>query len=163
MPKIRHELQEGDEEDRETAAKETKTMAEAGWERTQESVDETFGPGTYEKKEQPSGPAGGDGAPSGEPQFAEFSDEPPIPQRFAEETAGPADEVMAQWMEEVRDLLAEAGSLQAFSERLDELYPDLDPEALSEVLGDGMAASRAGGRLEVMEGEATLTPSEDES
>ena len=159
MPTIRHELEEEDEEDRETAAKETKTMAQAGWERTQESVDETFGPGTYEKKD--GGPRTADRGGSS-PAFAEFSDETPIPQRFAESVSGPADEVMAQWMEEVRALLAEAGSLSEFSERLVELYPEMDPEALSDVLGDGMAASRAGGHLEVIDRETTLAPSGEE-
>jgi phage gp29-like protein len=159
MPRIRHELEEEDEEDRETAAKETKTMAQAGWERTQESVDETFGPGTYEKKD--GGPRTADRGGSS-PAFAEFSDETPIPQRFAESVSGPADEVMAQWMEEVRDLLAEAGSLSEFSVRLVELYPEMDPEALSDVLGDGMAASRAGGRVEVIDRETTLAPSGEE-
>ena len=69
---------------------------------------------------------------------------------------------MAQWMEEVRALLAEAGSLSEFSERLVELYPEMDPEALSDVLGDGMAASRAGGRVEVIDRETTVTPSGEE-
>lgn len=159
MPTIRHEMETEDEEDRATAADETETMAKAGWTRTQESVDKVFGPGTYEKD---GGPPTADGGGDGAAAFTEFSGETPIPARFAEQVAGDADDVLAQWVEEVRSILADAGSLPEFSRRLDEAYPEMDPEALGDVLGDAMAASHAGGRAEVVDQTSTLTPSSDD-
>lgn len=142
-----------DEEDQGTAAERDATLSTAGWVRTQESMDEKYGEG-YVRKESVSGARPEqDGDQRSAASFAAETDtsDVTVPSAAAAGVRDDADAELASFVEQVRGLLADAGSLPEFSRRLIELYPDMDVTDLADALGNGMTAAHLAGRVQVAE------------
>lgn len=153
-PRLTYVFQE--EEDLGTAAERDATLSKAGWVRTQESMDEKYGEG-YVRREKTAGPtAGPQDAGAGRADLASDNDgeelaDLQVPLAAVDGVEDDADAELASMVEQVRGLLAEASSLQEFSRRLDELYPDLDTADLADIMGTGMTAAHMAGRVQVEE------------
>jgi phage gp29-like protein len=144
VPKVHYNFEES--EDLSRAAERDKNLSDAGWVRTSESMDEKY-PGEYERKAET------DRQRVAAAELAEGEKETalPAPTAVADAVQDSADEELAGMVEEVRSLLKEVGSLQEFSRRLIELYPELSNEQLTEVLGNGMLSAHALGRAQIQE------------
>lgn len=62
------------------------------------------------------------------------------------------DAAIETWVEQVRALVNEAGSLEELRDRLLELYPEMDPARFAQVMGDALAAAHLAGRFDIIEG-----------
>lgn len=62
------------------------------------------------------------------------------------------DALVEGWVEQIRALVQQADSFQDLQRRLDEAFPDLDGDALADLLGDAMAAAHLAGRYDIIEG-----------
>jgi phage gp29-like protein len=152
-PKVFRQLE--DAEDHQVLAERNEKISTTGYVPTQEKMDEDFGTGFV--------PKGTEGAPraedtgsrqpeaarpgGGEASFGEAEAEE-ARQDYADRVAEAGDDGVRRWGEQARELLEECASLAEFSERLVELYPEMDSGQLADVLGDAMGAARLAGRYE---------------
>lgn len=63
-----------------------------------------------------------------------------------------ADAAIQDWVEQARSLVDEVGSLEELRDRLIELYPQMNAEQFSQVMGDALAAAHLAGRYDILEG-----------
>jgi len=146
IPNVHYDFHEAD--DLKDVADRVRKMYLSGWKVSEESVEEAF-PLNYEALPETQG----GGAAGRAAELAEGKKETalPAPTAVADAVQDSADEELAGMVEEVRGLLKEVGSLQEFSRRLIELYPELPNEQLTEILGNGMLSVHALGRAQIQE------------
>jgi phage gp29-like protein len=91
------------------------------------------------------------------PAFAEGGD-PPAPAgltatlAIADRAGEQADQVISSWVDQVRQLFANAGSLEEARDRLIDLYPDMSGAMFSEVMSQALTVANLAGRVGVKRG-----------
>lgn len=142
------------EEDVNTTAERDSKLFAMGWQRTEESVLNTYGEG-YERKPAPVNPFGGPGQPGrddgAEPEFAEQDDAPPTASIYAEAAGDRASKHVESWVGQIRGALDAAGDLSEFAERLVSLEREMKTEKAAKEIGDGLEAAHLAGRFEARE------------
>ena len=142
MPTLRHEMEMDEPEELSAAASRDKDLRAAGWQRTQESMDETYGVDEYEPVSAPPTPAP-------DPAFAEATPEQDTVAAYLEQMQerGGIDEMM----EPVERLIDEAETLEEVRDGLLDLYSEMDPTRFARILQRGMVAAEMAGMYEVEE------------
>jgi phage gp29-like protein len=83
----------------------------------------------------------------GAADFAE-GDEADTADQYREQLRTQAGPLIDEWVGKVKALLDESGDLASFSERLLDLYPDLDGQRLRRIMSDAMTAASIAGSQE---------------
>ena len=86
------------------------------------------------------------------PEFAEPAGGIDVPGQLTERLAQEAAAAEDRWINKIKDLLEQSESLEAFRDRLIDLYADLDPAELGERLAQAMTLAELAGRSEVADG-----------
>jgi phage gp29-like protein len=63
-----------------------------------------------------------------------------------------ADTTVEQWVDQIRTVVMEAGSLDELRARLETMAGDLDDAAFAQVMTDALAAAHLAGRYDILEG-----------
>jgi len=90
-------------------------------------------------------------APEIAPATAQFSAPSNTIDKFTERLRQKAEPQFERMLEEVRSRLDSAGSLREFRDSLDQAFPDLDGDALTEIMAEAMFSSRLAGIFEAQE------------
>ncbi len=141
----------GDPEDLNTTAERDKKLYEIGYRATPDRIAETYGPG-YERINAPATPGQPNPGEDPDAAFAEGEDGPDTADDLAGQLETVAAPAMDEMIDQVRALFSEASDLQDLSDRLVELYPDIDDAKLAEALRDGLLVGNLSGRAEVSDG-----------
>ncbi|MEQ8318756.1 MAG: DUF935 family protein [Rhodospirillales bacterium] len=141
----------GDPEDLNTVAERDKKLHEMGYQSTPERIAETYGPG-YERINTPAAAGGPAASIVPEAAFAEGEDGRDTADDLADQLETVAAPAMDDMIDQVRVLFSEAADLQDLSDRLVELYPDIDDARLAEAIRDGLLTGNLSGRAELNDG-----------
>ncbi len=132
-----------------TQAKIEQTVSTMGVARpTLKHIQDTYG-GEWEAKPAPPAPMLLPPSPSDDPEFAER--ERDAVDGFGDQLDDAAGEVLDGMIGKVKELVESAQSFDEIRERLADLYGDLDPARLADLVQRAMAAAELAGRTEVLD------------
>jgi phage gp29-like protein len=63
-----------------------------------------------------------------------------------------ADRAIEGWIDQIREIVNQAESLEDLVERINQLFPEIDEDGFAEILGDAMAAAHMAGRYDILQG-----------
>jgi phage gp29-like protein len=152
-PKVYRQFAE--EEDLGKRAERDTKLYGLGYEPTEDYIRETYGEG-WVRRQGPSGPAAGTPLPVGTGPgdglaFA-AGDGPDLIDRYVDRADALAADAMEAIVAPVREMVRNAGSLEAIRDGLLDLYPKMDGKGLAELMAQATAAAHMAGRYEVSHG-----------
>ncbi|MEM1055175.1 MAG: DUF935 family protein [Bacteroidota bacterium] len=152
MPEIHYEFDEP--EDLNAAAERDQRLHAAGWTRTAQNQEETYGEGwersTGEDESSRLGTEAEEAAPGQverEVRFAERDDPAQTPERFAERLLD--EQGVDDLMRPVEEMLASASTLEEFRQGLDLVFAEMDPESFGRAMQRALLTAELAGMYEV--------------
>lgn len=138
-----------DPEDLDTLAERDVKLNEIGYQPTPERIAETYGPGYVLKG--PQVPETNFQTPSGSTtEFAEGDED--AADAIAEQLNTVAGQAMGSMINQIRDVIDNAESLEDISDALVTLYPNMDDADLAQVLREAATVAELTGRDEILNG-----------
>jgi phage gp29-like protein len=145
-----------DEPDLKSEAERDKLVYETGYRRPLAHLQETYG-GEWEPVQQqaaPEAPAVPGATPPGiQPAAAQFAERQPsdAPERLTAKLSDAAGTVLDGMVDQVRELVAKAASMEEVRDGLLELYGAMDPAQLGNLMQRAFVAAELAGRAEVVD------------